>query len=139
MKIVKLLSFVLVMNGAILSSTALLAHTELTEAMPANGAVMHQGPEHVSLNFTEEVRLLQLSVTDSTGHAVEIGFTPRANEEKVFSLMLPALTADTYTVKWMVMGDDSHRVEGEFSFTVDPTATEMMGGHAEMPDHHDAH
>ncbi|MDG2090810.1 MAG: hypothetical protein P8J61_06865 [Gammaproteobacteria bacterium] len=41
MKNIKLLAVVLVMSGSIFTSNALFAHTDLAEAMPANGAVMH--------------------------------------------------------------------------------------------------
>ena len=139
MKKVKLLAVVLIMSVSIFTKNALLAHTEMSEAMPANGAVMHEGPEHVMLNFTGAVRLLQFSVIDSASHAVDTGFRPSANAAEAFTLMVPALTADTYTVQWTVMGDDSHRVEGEFSFTVDPMAAETMGADHDMSEHHDAH
>lgn len=139
MKYIKHLAVVLVMSGFIFTSNALLAHTDLAEAMPANGAVMHEGPEHVTLRFTEEVRLLGVSVSGMVSHAVEIGFEASANMDNEFSIMMPALTADSYTVEWVVMGSDSHRVEGEFTFTVDLMAAEMMGENHEMPDQHDAH
>jgi len=139
MKIVNLLALVLVIGGSVFTSNTLFAHTALTEAMPADGAVINEAPENVAISFTEEVRLLQLSVTDSTSQVVETGFTPTATAKQVFSIMLPALSTDTYTVEWTVIGSDSHRVEGVFSFTVDPAATETMGGHDEMLDNHDAH
>lgn len=138
MKIVKLLALVLVMGGSVFTSNALFAHTALTEAMPADGSVINEAPDNVTLRFTEEVRLLQLSVTDSASHEVETGFTPTANAQNAFSIMLPTLAADIYTVEWTVLGNDSHRVEGAFTFTFDPSA-ETMSTHADMPEHHDAH
>lgn len=137
--IILALVWVLMLGGAIFLSNKLLAHSELLEAMPADGAVMHEGPEHVMLEFTEEVRLMQFSVTDSTMHAVEVGFSPVADAAESFSVMMPSLATGTYTVKWTAMGDDSHRIEGEYSFIVDPTAMEHMGGNEQMQEHHDEH
>tara|TARA_R110000772_G_scaffold188095_1_gene299185 strand:+ start:846 stop:1277 length:432 start_codon:yes stop_codon:yes gene_type:complete len=139
MKLVKLVSAVLMLSASMLSSNSLFAHTALAVAMPANGAVLNEGPENVTLRFTEEVRLLQLSLSNGASQAVEIGFTPTANMDRAFSLAMPALAADTYTVEWTVMGSDSHRVQGKFTFTVDPAAAAAMGQHAEMPAQHDAH
>jgi methionine-rich copper-binding protein CopC len=139
MKKIKLLTTMLVMSTSLFTSNAILAHTELREAMPADGSVMHVGPEHLILNFTEEVRLLQLSVTDSNSQAVEIYFRASADAKATFSVMMPELSSDAYTVQWAVMGSDSHRVEGEFSFTVDPAVMESMGNSLEMPESHDAH
>ncbi|MBN4059726.1 MAG: hypothetical protein COA71_11530 [SAR86 cluster bacterium] len=138
MKIVKLLSLVLLVSASVLSSTGLLAHTALAVTAPADGAVLNEGPENITLRFTDEVRLLQLSLINSASHAVEINFTPTANADRTFSLMMPTLATDTYTVEWTAMGSDSHRVEGEFSFTVDTAAVESMGEHHNMPAHHDA-
>jgi hypothetical protein len=56
-----------------------------------------------------------------------------------FSIMMPVLTADRYAVEWVVMGSDTHRVEGEFTFTVDFMAVDMMEENHEMTEDHDAH
>ena len=139
MKIVKLLSAILLVGSSVFSPSALLAHVGLTEAMPGDGAVVHEGPEYVTLRFTEEVRLLGLTMSGMASHAVEINFEPSGNMGNEFSITMPALTADSYTVEWVVMGSDSHRVEGEFTFTVDLMAAEMMGENHDMPEHYDAH
>lgn len=137
--IILALVWVIVLGGSIFISNKLLAHTDLAEAIPGGGAIMREGPEHVTLRFTEEVRLLGFSMSGVTSNAVEIDFEPSTNMENEFSIIIPTLAADSYTVEWVVMGGDSHRVEGAFSFTVDPTANEIMGANNEMPAHDDTH
>ena len=139
MQNLKKIAFALIVGGTMFVSNALYAHAELHEAMPADGAVMHEGPEHVMLEFTEAVRLMQFTVTDSAMHAVDVGFRPVADAAESFSVMMPSLATGTYTVKWTAMGDDSHRIEGEYAFTIDPAAMEHMGANEQMQEHHDEH
>ena len=139
MKLVKSIAAVLILSASFLSANSLIAHTALAVAMPADGAILNEGPKEVTLRFTEAVRLLQLSLKNGTSMAVETGFKPNSSSATAFTVMMPELTAGTYTVNWAVMGADSHRVEGEFSFTVDPMAAETMGTNHEMPEQHDAH
>ncbi|MAY02875.1 MAG: hypothetical protein CMQ38_07865 [Gammaproteobacteria bacterium] len=137
--IVLAIVWVLVLGGAIFNSNKLLAHAALQQTTPENGAVMHQAPENLNLNFSEAVRLLQVSVIDSESHTIDINFRPTANFGEGFSVDIPPLSAETYIVNWTAMGEDSHRIEGEFSFVVDPSAMESIGSTQEMPNHDNAH
>lgn len=110
-----------------LAPTVLLAHADLVAATPGNGAVLNVSPANIELSFTEEVQLLRLVVTGSGDQEVTTGFSPSAAMEKTFSIVLPVLAPNTYTVNWAVLGDDGHRVENSFTFSVDATATETTG------------
>ena len=81
----------------------------------------------IDLSFTEAVQLLRLIVTDSGGKEAPTEFSPSAAAQKNFATVLPVLAQDTYTVNWTVLGDDGHRVENSFTFSVDATATETTG------------
>lgn len=119
-------------------SAVLLAHSALTETFPADGATVNAAPEKLGLAFNEDVRLLRVSLSGEDSGAVETGFRPQASAAKQFSLALPALAEDSYTVEWTIMGSDSHRVEGNFSFTVDAAAA-PVSGHAEGHAGHQGH
>ncbi len=124
MKFLKALCFTSI---GLLAPAVLLAHTELTASNPANGAVLDVSPPTIDLSFTEAVQLLRLIVTDSGGKEAPTEFSPSAAAQKNFATVLPVLAQDTYTVNWTVLGDDGHRVENSFTFSVDATATETTG------------
>jgi len=133
---------------AIGSSNA-LAHTALSEAMPADGANVAQSPEDLNLSFTEAVNLMKVTVTFNTEQEIDIGFVPSATAANVFAVPLPSLEDGRYQIDWIVLGSDSHRVEGKFAFTVDATTDPhvMPGRHADhsntaphaMPEHSTGH
>ena len=127
--------------GACLSiSGNLLAHTDLAESSPANGAILHHSPETIELTFTEDVRLLRITLLNNGGQELELDFNPTAESESLFSLILPELPTDSYSLEWAVLGADSHRVEGEIDFAIDPSAEMQMGemhtDGEQMDDHH---
>lgn len=122
MKLLKAILF-----ASSLVPTVLLAHTELKASNPANGAVVNKSPENIKLSFSEDVQLLKLVITDSSKKAVPIAFSPSAATQEAFTVVLPALKEGAYAVKWTALGDDGHKVEHSFNFTVDAHATESAG------------
>ncbi len=98
------------------------AHTGLSASTPADGAILHQGPDNIHLNFTEAVRLVRVTLHNDSGSEIDLEFNPVAAAQSDFSVEFPALQADSYILQWTILGADSHRVEGEISFTVDPDA-----------------
>jgi len=133
----KLLTLAFTVWGSMFASSMLLAHAGLAESNPGDKAVLNHSPENLEFIFSEEVRLLKVIVHDSSSMEVDTGFAPDSKAETLFSVVMPELSADTYTVEWTILGSDSHRVEGEFSFTYDPMAVATMGEHQAMV--HDEH
>lgn len=88
-------------------------------------------PETMDLSFNEEVRLLKVDISSAESGEIDTGFTPSPEAASRFAVALPALEEGAYTVNWTIMGSDSHRVEGNFAFTVDPAATEVAGQNPE--------
>ncbi len=128
-------SMKLLLSSVLLLASGLLrAHTHLETAVPADGAVLKASPSTVELTFGAEVQLLKLELAGATGAAVEMDFQASATATKTFSVPLPALAPSAYTVNWTVLGADGHRIEGHFTFTVDPAAAESTGA-AEPHDH----
>lgn len=115
----------LVLSSLLLLASGLLrAHTHLETSVPADGAVLSEGPATLELSFGDEVQLLRLgfTVVTATDDTVKPDFQPSATAAKTFSIPLPALASGAYTVSWTVLGADGHRIEGHFSFTIDPAA-----------------
>ena len=120
---------------ALLLSSALYAHTKLTESMPADGAVLSEAPAALELKFSDEVQLLKLEIANDAGANQETDFAPSADSATTFSVTLPALAPSAYAVKWTIVGADGHRVEGNLGFLVDAVAHEP----ADVEGAHDGH
>jgi methionine-rich copper-binding protein CopC len=135
MKSVKLLLLAAVYT---LIASPLFAHTALTSAAPADGAVMREAPAALALGFTEDVQLLKLVLVDAGGEAVDINFMPSGDAYKNFNIALPALKAAAYKVSWTVLGKDGHKVEGSLGFVVDPQAAGSAGA-TQSHDEHSTH
>lgn len=114
MKLFKVISFI----ALFLLSMQTLAHSKLIVSEPADEAELAEAPEQVMLEFNREVRLVKLELTDATDEAVEIDFKPVLDKATQFTVELPELAADTYQVKWIAMSGDSHKMKGEFGFTL---------------------
>ena len=121
----KYIAVMSLLGASLFLPNALLAHAALSGAMPGDGAVVNEPPKTIDLSFTEEVRLLRVSISSAERGEIDTGFTPSAEAASRFAVALPALGKGAYIVNWTIMGDDSHRVEGDFAFTVDPAAAEV--------------
>ena len=122
----------LLFSAPILAALALAgtaqAHTRLVSSSPAADATVSK-PGRVVLTFNERVVArftgVDLTMTSMPGMAahqpmVMSGFTSAMSADgKTLTLtMRRALMAGTYQVKWHAVGDDTHRMEGTYTFTV---------------------
>ena len=117
----------LLLSVSLLAPTLLFAHAKLTEASPANGAVANESPEALTLTFNEDVQLLKLTLADTDNKPVTTEFKPSSASQRSFSVALPVLAKGAYTVNWTIMGDDGHKVEGNYTFSVDAGAPATAG------------
>ena len=117
----------LVLALGLFSSTA-IAHVHLAQTVPPRESEVSMAPEMLSLTFSAEVRLIKLVLTNSQGTAIDFGFKPVVKAAKNVSFPVPALPADDYDVEWTVMGNDGHKMEDSYSFTI-------LSGHS----HHAGH
>jgi methionine-rich copper-binding protein CopC len=100
------------------------AHPLLQSADPAAGAVVTTSPKQIRITFNENEipKLSGVEVKDQTGKTIATGkaATDPANNK---SLMVPVseqLSPGDYNVEWHAVSDDTHRVKGNFSFSVAP-------------------
>ena len=106
----------------------LLAHAELVISSPLPNASLVEGPERLTITFSEpidptnaSVELLdpQLRQIDPAG-AVEVDA-----EGTTVTLDLPPLDPVIYTVRYQVVSTiDGHATQGRFAFVVDPTGAQ---------------
>ena len=99
-----------------------LGHPELTSSSPGADARLGAAPALATLTFSEAVELLNgddADVVDSTGASVSSGPARLANDQRVVQIPLrPGLEEGTYTVRYSVIGSDSHVIGGLFVFGI---------------------
>jgi methionine-rich copper-binding protein CopC len=103
------------------------AHTKLVASTPAANATVVK-PTKITLTFSEKIvpafSGAELVMTAMPGMAthdpMKMGFTSAmgADGKTMTLLMKRALTAGMYKLSWHAGGADTHRMTGDFSFTV---------------------
>ncbi|MGH6988693.1 MAG: copper resistance CopC family protein [Stellaceae bacterium] len=97
------------------------AHAFLRRSIPAVGATVATAPNEVSIWYTEEVEpaFSRITVTNAAGQRVDKGNTHiDPHNPELLHVSVKSLKPGTYKVKWHVVAVDTHRTEGDFSFTV---------------------
>ena len=122
------LAFTVPVLAALAFAGSAQAHTRLVSSLPAANATVTK-PGRVVLTFSERVVArftgAEITMTSMPGMAahqpmVISGFTSAmsAGGKTLTLMMRRALSAGTYQVKWHAVGDDTHRMEGTYTFTV---------------------
>jgi len=98
------------------------AHPSLKSANPAADAATTGSPTEIQLTFSEGLiaKFSGLELKDERGKTIATGAAtvdPQDNKRLLVPVKTP-LTAGRYTVKWHVVSGDTHRVQGQYSFTV---------------------
>jgi len=105
-----------------LAASQAFAHAHLKTASPAPGATVAP-PAEILLEFTQEleVKLSSIAVRDGQGRSVAAGAAEAVpGDRKALKLRLKAIAPGTYTVEWAATSVDTHRVTGDYRFTVRP-------------------
>ncbi|HSC17992.1 MAG TPA: copper homeostasis periplasmic binding protein CopC [Rhizomicrobium sp.] len=110
----------LVVAAAVLYSSAAAAHAMLEHAHPSAGAVLHQSPATLQLQFSEQLEPLfsGATVTDPRGQSAAAGAA--TIQGTTITVPLKPLPAGAYRVRWHAVSVDTHRTEGSYAFTVAP-------------------
>ena len=100
-------------------TVAALAHAHLVRATPAAGGTVQAAPTEVMLRFSEklEPKFSSVIVRDSEGKQVSKGDAIVDKSDRMI-MVLPPLEPGVYKVEWRVMSADTHKVDGDFTFTV---------------------
>ncbi len=96
------------------------AHAYLTDAEPADRAVLEEAPRQVRLTFNEPVQLPTggLRVLDQDTNRVDLGVVEDDDPTSVAVELPDDLPDGGYFVAWRVISADSHPVGGVRTFTV---------------------
>jgi len=108
--------------AACLFATSAHAHPTLKFASPPVDGTAAAAPTEIRLNFSEAVisKFSSVELRDQSGIKVATGkvATDAKDEKQLVVLLQAPLKAGTYTVKWVVVTADTHRVNGTYSFKV---------------------
>jgi len=109
------------------------AHARPVSSTPADGAVLASPPRQVTVRFDDTVRALGgTTVVGNAGKRSVVAGKPSAHG-RVLTIPLRKLRDGDYTVRWSVLSDDGHTVDGVFAFAVGagrapPSAALSAGG-----------
>jgi methionine-rich copper-binding protein CopC len=106
---------------ALSAAGSALAHPRLIRATPAAGGTVATPPSEVTIRFSEKLEpaFSSFVVRDAEGKQVDKG--DGALDKKDHQLMrgsLQPVSPGVYKVEWKAVGTDTHKVNGEFTFTV---------------------
>jgi copper resistance protein C len=95
------------------------AHASLSHANPSGGSALSAAPQEVMLTFTDtlEAAFSRLTVTDANG--VEVSQGKAQVSGNTMRIGLKPLDAGIYKVNWRAVSTDTHKTEGNFTFSVD--------------------
>lgn len=111
-----------VLGASTLASPLAMAHATIQLSEPAANAQLDKSPGAITLTFNEDVEPTFSSIVlqDATGKAVpDIGKAAvDAANKRLLKLDLPALKSGGYIVRWVAVGPDGHRRNGQYNFSV---------------------
>lgn len=104
-----------------LAATGAIAHPKLTSSAPAADGTERAAKE-IRLSFSESViaKFSGLELRDESGKPIATGapaVDPKDKKQLVVPLDAP-LPAGKYRVIWHAVSEDTHRVKGEYTFTI---------------------
>jgi methionine-rich copper-binding protein CopC len=108
--------------AASLFGGAAYAHPEFQSADPAPGAATTTSPRQIRITFDENVipKMSGVEVKDQSGKIIPTGkaATDPANKKLLVVPVNEQLAPGDYKVEWHAVSDDTHRVKGNYSFSV---------------------
>jgi copper resistance protein C len=106
--------------GAMAAAPA-FAHSFLVDATPSPKDHVAEAPKTIKMRFGGgvEPNYSKITIEADGGKVLAEGAKEVAGKPKELTLDAPALTPGHYTVRYRVLSQDGHIVEGNYDFTVD--------------------
>jgi methionine-rich copper-binding protein CopC len=104
------------MSNAIVAS----AHSFPESETPSAGQTVASPPSEVTINFDAPIEKLfaKLEVTGAGGTNQTAGQPQISDDGRHMSVKVASLKPGDYTVKWAVVGIDTHHTEGSYTFSI---------------------
>jgi methionine-rich copper-binding protein CopC len=116
---------------ALLSMPSSSAHVEIVSSFPERFSNVNPIPTQAWIQFSGSLQTLDgeavntLEVIDSTGIAVNFG-DPIIEGAKIMTKLSGQSAPGAFTVKYRVVGDDGHVIEGDYTFNASPDYAEAV-------------
>ncbi len=121
----RLLSLFTFLFSVMVIAPSASAHVSIVDSFPQQFANVNPIPTQVWIQFSGDLQTLDgeavnsLEVIDSTGLAVNFG-DPIIEGGKISTKVSGQSAAGVFTVKYRVVGDDGHVIEGDYTFNASP-------------------
>jgi methionine-rich copper-binding protein CopC len=121
----RLISLLLIAFSGMFYAPNAYAHVEIVDSFPQQFANATPIPTEVWIKFSGDLQTLDgeavnsLEVIDSTGIAVNFD-EPIIEGGKISTKVSGQSAAGVFTVKYRVVGDDGHVIEGDYTFNASP-------------------
>ncbi len=125
----KLVTVFVVSLLSVLAIPTSSAHVEIVDSFPERFANVNPIPTQVWIQFSGELQTLDgqalnsLEVIDSTGLSVNFE-DPVIDGAKIMTKVSGQSAPGVFTVKYRVVGDDGHVIEGDYTFNASPDYSE---------------
>ena len=137
----KLVTLFLVSCLSVLTTPSSSAHVTIVSSFPERFANVNPIPTEVWIEFSGKLQTLDgealnsLEVVDSTGIAVNFE-DPIISGGRITTKISGQSAPGVFTVKYRVVGDDGHVIEGDYTFNASPdySATESPMPISESPE-----
>lgn len=105
---------------AVAIPVAASAHSFPEKETPSAGQKITSPPSEVVIDFDAPIEKLfaKMEVTGADGANLAEGGPQISDDGVRMSVKVPALKPGDYTVKWAVVGIDTHHTQGSYTFTV---------------------
>ena len=96
------------------------AHSFPESQTPSAGQKLASAPAEVTINFDAPIEKLfaKLEVTGADGKNEAAGAPQVSDDGRHMSVKVASLKPGDYTVKWAVVGIDTHHTEGSYTFSI---------------------
>ena len=127
----KIFVFLVIGFITLLSMPSSSAHVEIVSSFPEKFANVNPIPTQVWIEFSGQLQTLDgeavnsLEVIDSTGIAVNFD-DPIIEGAKIMTKISGQSAPGAFTVKYRVVGDDGHVIEGDYTFNASPDYAEAV-------------
>ena len=134
----KLLAALCLAGLTVFTSPLALAHVEIVSSFPEQYANVNPIPTSVWIEFNDNLLNLEgeivnrIEVTDSTGLVVSYE-DAIVEAGKITTKVSGQSAAGAFTVKYRVVGQDGHVIEGEYTFNASPDYAEAVPATTSVP------
>ena len=109
----------LVLSGLVLGAGPALAHDQIVESNPKDGASVKTLPDEIELVFNNDPLALGSVVRVESPDGDVTEGKPKIVDETLTQAIAAGAPAGKYTVQWRVTSSDGHPISGEFTFTAE--------------------